>query len=262
MLQTNATRQETGSFSRLSCWLNCPRKYQFEYIEEAPAECTPSSLLLGSAIHEAVEAFMDSLKAGTPMTSEEVSGVFHRAVTDSAAIAQEQGAPVEFSTGGVAELLAKGDAMLAEFLAKVDRRVQVIGTEVGFEFELEPGRRFRGYIDLILRQGDGRLLVVDLKTSATTYGQDRIEFDQQATLYIAAAEWLFDASGRVDFEFWLLTKTKSPSFKIIPVHRTGRDRVELIDSARNVEAAVTHGIFPRQRGYGCFSCQHRKRCEA
>lgn len=221
MLQANPAqaKEDAGSFSRLSCWLNCPRKYQFEYIEEAPAECTPASLLLGSAIHEAVEGFMDSLKKVAPLSSEEVSGVFHRAVNDSAALAEEQGTPVEFSSGGLAELLAKGDAMLAEFLAKVDRAVQVVGTEVAFEFELEPGRRFRGYIDLILRQGNGRLMVVDLKTSSTTYSQDRIEFDLQPTLYIAAAEWLFDAESRVDFEYWLLTKTKSPSFKIIPVHR-------------------------------------------
>ncbi len=262
MLQTTPAqaKEEAGSFSRLSCWLNCPRKYQYEYIEEVPAEATPASLLLGSAIHEAVEGFMDSLKQAAPLTGEEVSGIFHRAVNDSVALAEEQSTPVEYSSGGVAELLAKGDAMLAEFLAKVDRSVKVVGTEVAFEFELEPGRRFRGFIDLVLRQADGRLMVVDLKTSSTTYGQDRIEFDLQPTLYIAAAEWVFDAQGRVDFEYWLLTKTKSPQFKIIPVHRVAHDRVELVETARDIEAAIAAGIFPRQRGYGCFSCQFRKRC--
>lgn len=98
----------------------------------------------------------------------------------------------------------------------------------------------------ILNFGDGRYRVVNLKTSASSLAQDRLEFDHQATAYLMAAERILAATGNVDFEFWVLTKAKQPAFRIYPVQRSAAQRAKLIEVVRDVRAAEAAGIFPRQ----------------
>lgn len=248
------------SYTKLSTWLRCPRKYRLRYVDEAPEERTPAALVFGTAIHEACELFFEGLKAGSPPMSEEVHGAFHRAFTDSVKLAEDMHVPMDWGSSSQIELLEKGEAMLATFLAEVDRGIRVVDTEVEFEFEIAPGRIVNGVIDLVLEDGNGRYRVVDIKTAASTYGQDRIDYDQQPTVYIAAAEQLYGAHGDVDFEYWLLLKTKKPQFKIIPVVRDANDRAELIQTIDDVETARLHRVYPRMRGFTCAGCEYARAC--
>lgn len=248
------------SYSRLSTWLRCPRKYRYRYLDEAPEERTPCALVFGTAIHEGCEALLKSLPGGNPASLDEILGVFTRAMTDSAQLAQEHGIPIDWGDGSLEQMLEKGEQMLAVFHERVDRRLNVVATELAFEVELAPGRHVQGVIDLVLSEGKGRFRVVDLKTAASTYGPDRLELDLQPTVYIAAAEKVFNAPGSVDFEFWLLTKTRQPDLKILPVVRNARDHAELLESIDEVEQACLRGVFPRLRSYACFGCEYEQRC--
>ena len=248
------------SYSKLSTWLRCPRKYRLRYVDDAPEERSSVALVFGTAIHEACEVFFAGLKAGQPPMSEEVHGAFHRAFTDSVKLAEDMHVPMDWGNTSHGEMIEKGEAMLAVFLDEVDRGIRVVGTEVAFELEIAPGRIVNGVIDLVLDDGNGRFRVVDLKTAASTYGPDRIDYDQQPTVYIAAAEHLYGALGRVNFEYWLLLKTKKPQFKIIPVVRDANDRAELIQTIDDVETARLHGVYPRIRGFMCTGCEYRDRC--
>ena len=44
------------SASRLNCWLGCPLKFRFQYIDGLRPPTTPS-LFLGKAVHGALEAY-------------------------------------------------------------------------------------------------------------------------------------------------------------------------------------------------------------
>ncbi len=248
------------SYSKLSTWLRCPKKYKHRYVDDAPEEITPVSLVLGTAIHEACEVFLGALKDGQPPIAEEVYGAFHRAFTDSVKLAEDMNVPMEWGKSSYESMVEKGEALIATFLAEVDRDIRVVATEVPFQFEIAPGRMVEGVIDLILDDGNGRYRVVDLKTAASTYGQDRIDHDIQPTVYIAAVEHLYSAPGRVDFEFWLLLKLKKPQFKIMPVVRDAADRAELIETIDEIEHACLRGVFPRIRGFMCVGCEYRSRC--
>lgn len=250
------------SYSKLSTWLRCPRKYKHRYIDDAPEETTPVSLVFGTAIHEACEVFLTALKDGQPPISEEVYGAFHRAFTDSVKLAADMAVPMDWGNSSCEAMLEKGEALVATFLAEVDRSIRVVATEVSFQFEIAPGRVVDGVIDLILDDGKGRFRVVDLKTAASTYGQDRMDHDIQPTVYIAAVEHLYAAPGSVNFEYWLLLKTKKPQFKILPVVRDARDRAELVETIDEVENACLRGVFPRIRGFMCAGCEYKGRCSA
>jgi CRISPR/Cas system-associated exonuclease Cas4 (RecB family) len=248
------------SYSKLSTWLRCPRKFKLRYVEDAPEEITPVSLVFGTAVHEACEIFLSALKDGSAPVSEEVYGAFHRAFTDSVELAEEMHVPMDWNGSTKGEMLEKGEALIATFLAEVDRSIRVVGTEVPFQFEIVPGRLVNGVIDLILDDGNDRYRVVDIKTAASTYGQDRIEHDLQPTVYIAAAEQLCAAPGRVNFEYWLLLKTKKPQFKILPVVRDAHDRAELIETIDDEENACIRSVFPRVRSHMCAGCEYGNRC--
>lgn len=262
MHETETQRAPTvSSFTRVNAWLTCPRRFKYRYIDEADEERTSAALILGSAVHEAVELFMKGLKDGQPATEDEVLGAFDLAFTDAANLAEEMDVPVNWGKSGFHDQAEKGAEMLRVFLDKVDRDINVIAVEQAFEIELEPGRNVSGYIDLILQDKE-RILVVDIKTSSSSYGKDRLDYDLQPTTYVAAAEQMYDAEGKVDFEYWVLTKTKKPAFRIYPVVRDEQDRNELIEAFHEVEAASIFGVFPRMRGWMCFGCEFRDRCNS
>ena len=248
------------SFSRFSTWLYCPRRYLYRYILESPEERASGNFVFGSAIHEAFEAFMRSLK-DDPLSHEAVVAVFERAMHDEIALNQQHGVPIDWGKKSAEEMLAKGTELIDVFLQKVDRNVTVIGTEVPFEVQLADDIVINGVIDLLLDEGDGRYRVVDLKTSASSLSLDRLEFDLQPTVYLLAAERILAAPGKVDFEFWVLTKAKTPAFRIYPLQRSQSQRAEVIEVIRDVRAAEAAGIFPRQRSYMCFGCEHRDKCD-
>ena len=248
------------SYSRLSTWLRCPRKSKYRYIEQCDDERTSPALVLGTAIHESCEVFFRSLRGSNPAGLDEMLGVFTRAMTDSAALAEEQGRPMDWGDSSLKDLLLKGEQMLAVFHQQVERKIKVIGTDLEFEVELAPGRFVTGVIDLVLDEGNNRYRVVDLKTAASTYGEDRLDHDLQPTVYIVAAERILAAPGGIDFEYWILTKTKQPALKILPVVRNSRDRAELIQSIDEVAEACLHGVYPRIRGHHCYGCEYADRC--
>ena len=248
------------SYSKLSTWLHCPRKFRLRYNDEAPEEVTPVNLIFGTAIHEACEAFFRALKEGKPPVADEIHAVFHRAFTDSAKFAEEMRVPVDWGKSTQAAMIEKGEGMIAEFLANVDRDIRVVATELEFQIEIAPGRLLDGVIDLVLDDGNDRYRVVDIKTAASSYSPDRIEHDLQPTVYIAAAEQLLAAPGRVNFEYWVLLKTKAPQFKILPVYRDKQDREELIETIDEIENARSHGVYPRIRGFMCAGCEYAKCC--
>lgn len=52
------------SASQLSCYLMCPRKYAFRYVERVEAEHRSAALCFGSAVHSALEWFHDERLLG------------------------------------------------------------------------------------------------------------------------------------------------------------------------------------------------------
>ncbi|MCA8939083.1 MAG: PD-(D/E)XK nuclease family protein [Planctomycetes bacterium] len=250
------------SYSKLNSWLICPRQFAFRYIEQAREEITPLSLIFGTAMHEALEAFMQSLAKPDPMSEAEVHGVFEARFKEEVLLAETLDTPIEWGSSDRESTIEQGGAMLSVFLAEVDRTLNVHGTEVGFEFALPAQGRILGFIDLILDDGEGRYRVVDFKTAARSYGPDKIEHDLQPTIYLEAAKRLLPDAVSIEFEYWVLTKAKKPKFEIVPVHRTQRDWEEATQTIDAVELGIAACAFYRRRGWQCNGCQYRQQCSA
>ena len=61
----DAPLPERESYSSLTTYEYCPRRYAFRYVEHLPGEVAPGQFAFGSAIHKAFEVFVrERIRAG------------------------------------------------------------------------------------------------------------------------------------------------------------------------------------------------------
>ncbi len=65
------------SHSQLNLMRTCPRKFAFQYVENAPKDFLPSSLLFGGAIHHALELYFRRRLEGLGVTPEALLSAYH-----------------------------------------------------------------------------------------------------------------------------------------------------------------------------------------
>ena len=183
------------SYSSLSVFESCPRRYELRYVERVPGEVEPAQFALGSAVHKAFEAYgrarMAAGASGTPQPGFDMAwAAFTEALEASGCTPDE-----------IARFRERGAPILERFI-ECDRpcEADIITVEAGFGLELgepewleaqggpaEPARaRLVGYIDRVNRRPDGSIEVIDYKT-CSPWAQEWVDRDLQLTAYAFAA---------------------------------------------------------------------------
>jgi DNA helicase-2/ATP-dependent DNA helicase PcrA len=143
----------TLSYGQVSDYTDCPARYRFGHLIRLPT--APSHhLVVGKALHAAVQAFHRSQMDGAPLSREALHAELERHWQ---------------STGFVTR--AHEDARRASARAALDRfwdeqqaaPAPVIGVEQEFTFRFGPDR-VRGRMDRVDRRPDGSVAVVDYKS--------------------------------------------------------------------------------------------------
>jgi len=65
------------SHSQISTMRSCPRKFAFLYVEKAPADFIPSSLIFGSSIHSSLELHFRAKLEGLETTHAALMSAYH-----------------------------------------------------------------------------------------------------------------------------------------------------------------------------------------
>jgi len=60
--QGEENRQLHFSYTQLNTYLMCPARYSHQYMFDTPYETKPSALIVGKAIHRAVETYYVNLR--------------------------------------------------------------------------------------------------------------------------------------------------------------------------------------------------------
>jgi DNA helicase-2/ATP-dependent DNA helicase PcrA len=143
----------TLSYGQVSDYTDCPARYRYAHLIRLPT--APSHhLVVGKALHAAVQAYHRSQMDGRPLTRDELQAALDRHWE---------------STGFVTR--AHEDARRASARAALDRfwdeqqadPAPVIGVEQEFAFRFGPDR-VRGRMDRVDRRPDGTVAVVDYKS--------------------------------------------------------------------------------------------------
>ena len=162
------------SYSRLDTYEMCPSKYFYTYIQKED-RVFGAAASLGNVIHGVLE---DTV--GEPLVYEEMLTRMehHRAIYDP-----------DLQIGD--ELLLAGKEMIGEFVDRhEDEEFDVIGKEKSFELIIGSAL-VRGFIDLLIRDSDGTIHVVDYKSGRWEVTYKNAPKNLQIGIYALAASIMF-----------------------------------------------------------------------
>jgi len=259
------------SASSISTLIECPREFLYHYIQGQPPQDVGASLVLGSAVHEALAFFYNSVKqSGTEPTLAQLVEVA------SAAIDAPQRAPVAFKKGeSLDSLKTQATAMLKAFMTTGYRPAHILAVEHRFTIPLcNPLTNaplpecLLGTFDL-LEERDGRVIVTDHKTAARLDAERTAAPDTQMALYAHSARTLLGVD-EVDLQYQFLVKSREPTVTTLPITRTDpakeeRGALTLAASASTIiSLALAHDhpqlVLPKHRSWRCPTCGYRTLC--
>jgi hypothetical protein len=177
------------SHSRVESYLTCRRKdfYGYQWPNEDGSRgirriTTSDSLALGSAVHECLAAFYQAILDG---------GDFERGMLDAyAALAVAYGLGYENS-----ERTATIESILQTYFDNepfVSKGYEVLAVEEEFrlEYDTETDSSYPFIVDLIVRDPQGKVAVVDHKTAYYLYQEADLDLMPQIPKYIAGVRAL------------------------------------------------------------------------
>ena len=283
-----------SSASQMRTLNDCPRKYHYRYIERIPEPKTGIALPHGNAVHAAMQLYYEALRDGfAPPSVDDMKAVaqaeFERRLSQIA----DKGGEVEFAY--VDKKKSNQRQTARDSLAWIGRAVdafaanpyipaQVIDVEHEFALNIEKyGRQIIGYIDLIARDRDGSIIVVDHKTGSRSPSTERTfdadgktidtgmlgRPDLQMSIYELAVRALFPGESiSLAHQKVAVLKTKA-SCGLYRFDQRGRYIAEALESiASNFELLelLTNRfeskiLFRRLRSDFCKTCSYLDICD-
>ena len=253
----SARKEPHLSASQITTWLQCPRKYRFQYLDRLPWPSVPSALVFGTAVHAAIAELYQARLEGRDASLDELHAAYRVAWA-------AEGKPIDSKEGETTEGLdAMARALLAVALEQ-PQRGRVLAIEEAFRIVLADGiPPLVGVIDRI-EEHEGRAVIVEIKTAAMRFTEQRVADDLQPTVYSLAALQM-DLPGIVSIEdvevrYDVFMKVKKPALDERPTRRSSRQAEELREVARMVWLAREVGVFPPNRGWHCSGCPFEVPC--
>ena len=263
----NAPLPAYESYSSLTTYEACPRRYAFRYVERVPGEVLPGQFAFGNAIHKAFEVFIHRrIRAradGTPgpgldLLQRACDEVLERAGLEPQELA---GAHVRAAPALARFLEREASSLSTPVAAELGFGVDVpVAAEVAAEAR---SVRFVGYVDRVDRAPDGSTEVVDYKT-----GRERCQTDVDADRQLTAYAY---ACARGALRDPATGETLPPASRLCLYFAdsgtevsTGRTPAELASFERDLVAmtrSVRHRSFDaRPDARRCHWCEYRNVC--
>jgi RecB family endonuclease NucS len=188
------------SNSALDLYVRCPKAYQFRYVEQVKGDFTSTPLLFGSAIDQALNYILESIRDKKPWELDEAKRIFcshmeewhgqnrlqffKNEVPDELQDSIDEDNP-EFQEQVWDNICKRGivclDVYEKEVLPLLD---EIISVQNKFEIQNEEGDTFTGVVDFIAKLKDGRTVLLDNKTASAKYPKNKVVTSQQLSLYM------------------------------------------------------------------------------
>jgi hypothetical protein len=253
------------SYSGITTYAQCSRKFFYHYIEKAPAELLPASLAFGHAFHRVFERIHQDRLEGRPIPDwNTLRPVYEAAWADEG----NRGLPVLYGKGDDAASLAllaerMTVAYLASLTADSGATANILAIEHAVRFELVKGvPPFEMRLDLLELRGD-ELIVTDLKSSRSSWNDTKVrEQLPQLLVYAHGLMPMVKQLGikRVVPRFLVVTKGKSPKVQVIEPQATQDDADRLKRRVIETWTAIQAGSFLPRESWACAQCPFKKRC--
>ena len=215
---------------------DCPRKYYYEYIEGWKLVKPSANLVFGSVLHESIATeFLNGRKA-IEVFLEKWSQV----------------GELSYSRADSYESLKKIGITLIEKIQNTKIYQRVVAVEKAYQTELPDGTIFKGKIDMIF-DDDGKEILLDWKTSSSSFLDHRPDLDDQLTAYSML-------SGISKVAYGVLLKKKNPEIRLLYAKRTYQDYLDYQFKVMKVVSDIEVGFFFKKPSLYCGFCPFTLLC--
>ena len=254
------------SWSSLSTYAMCPRKYYYHYVERAPQEFVPASLAFGGAFHQAAEQIHQAhFESASLPDVETLLKIYDVSWKESAG---EK--PVAYAKGECAQTLrTSAERMLTAYLNHV--MAQASCASGARPVAIEHTRRFRLHPDIppiqmridLLELHGRELIITDIKTSRSRWNETKVrEVLPQLVLYSLGVLPLVKEFGaaRIVPQFAVVTKAKTAAVQILKPAACSDDVTRLKRQIFETWEGIRKHVFVQRTGWPCSQCPFQKRC--
>ncbi len=257
------------SHSQIFVYLNCSLKYLLMYVQALTPERLSIALPFGSAIHTGIEWYYRALK---DKGSLEPLNILEELFCDCISLEIDHSdIPVIYKKEAPDKdsVIKMGKSLLKVFYESVDLTgKEIVGIELPLSAKLYTPEgeatelKLIGVLDLVLRDQNGELIVVDNKTAVQPKSQSTVDEDMQFTAYsylLAANRYVFP-TAEVNCRMDVLRKLKTPKMQQHFTVRTASDRKRFAKISSMVLAGIENRIFIPQRSWMCSDCAYTEAC--
>jgi len=239
--------------SRLTAWLDCPRRYRFTYVDRPPPPKGPpwAHNSVGAAAHVALAAWWSLPEAG-------------RTPDAAGRLVREKWSPLGFRDDDQAEEWRERAAdMVTRYTAGLDPADEPLGVERTVALKTER-LAASGRIDRLDRRGE-ELVVVDYKTGRHILTTDDARGSLALALYaLAAARTMRRPCHRVELHHLPTGEVVSweHSDETLARHLGRAEEIadEVVVAVARAEAGERDAAFPTRPGQLCGWCDFRAHC--
>ncbi len=243
--------------SKLGVYRNCPKRYQYRYVDKiSRARKTPETVL-GVAVHSAFETLYERVTGGQTPSLAQIQEWYEAAFEegwDSTVVVKDPSFSKEdwkrVGTGCVALYHAANAPFTADRTVAVEKRVGFPIAVDGHEYRIE------GFVDRLALAADGAFEIVDYKTAKSLPNQEHADADWQLALYELAIrrEWPDAKDVRLKWHYVRHGKT------LVSV-RDPEARERLLAEATALISAIKRDHeFKTNKGPLCDWCEYRDLC--
>jgi ATP-dependent DNA helicase UvrD/PcrA len=232
------------SASAIDQYERCPLAYKLSRDWRIPEEPV-ARMQFGAAMHLAIKAYFDGVRAGRPPHEEAVIACF-----------LDEFSKTKIEEDIQRELYEKeGREQLMRFLRSnlAQPRGEILQTERSFSFAIGDAR-VRAKMDRLDRIGEDEVVIVDYKTGKPKTQEDADDSLQLSIYALAARDKRLNASSLVFINLENCTAVESS--------RTAAELLRTENKVIEVAAKIAAGEFEPNPGLRCNGCSYRTICPA
>ena len=187
---TSYSFKEPFHISSFYTYLACPRRFLFSIVQEEEAQYRAVRMVVGTAIHKAIEIIHDTDQFHQPQNYYEL--LLRECIDEAEFEGRDSHIPIrwrQYREDHIDTIIDKFGVMLKNYAkAKMNRECEVLHSELGVTYDIH-GYQFSGRIDQIRKTKDGEIILLDFKSgrskSVTTWN---LKMNYQLGGYAMAAE--------------------------------------------------------------------------
>ena len=242
-----AIQVKSLSYSTVSQYINCSERVWMEKIEHVPKRGGMSiKALFGVAIHSAVAAFYRGILNRTPLSLDTLIRTF-RIRFESMSVQEDPENPVPV-------LLEQAKQLLEQFVL-LEPPHTIISIERPYRFQLTPVLEVVCTPDLVIRDKDSVLTIIDWKSSGKKWAPDQIrKVTEQTAIYG------MNFHEPIKSRTLLFLRKKKPEIMEIFLDPDSIEPSEIVQKFASVQKALETRIHYRNRGWWCAGCPYNYVC--